>query len=396
MRISARVFAIGISMMALFAGSSVSAQTTLWHTYLEQGREQFRAKKYEPAARLLDAALREAKSQNAPPEEQVKIEYDFGLALIEIDKTRDAEATLSDAMQLATRAGRKDLLSRIEYALGKTYLKEDRVSEAENALRNALVGAEKLDGSYGERQRSLIMVSLAEAFKRQGKTIEADALLKRVTSSANAGDIGLSALPEVAAEPPQNILILMDASIAMKDKLSMGGISKLEAAKQVILDFLQAVPTEVNVGLRVYGQGFSNIADIDCKKTTLLVRIGPGFRFGIGDKLKRVEAFGMAPLAYALQQAVDEDFKGVAGRSMIVIVADGTDTCGGNPCAYGQTLSTKKIRVEALGINANDAAKSSLQCLTDRCGGVYFDYSPTDFPLRRIFELAPKKQAATP
>src|SRR4029079_19601305 len=77
---------------------------------------------------------------------------------------------------------------------------------------------------------------------------------------------------------PDNIIIILDASESMNDRLSTGE-TKFQAAKRVVLDTVQQMPPNVNVGLRVYGQsrgprggafGFMTGGEI-CRQTQLLV-----------------------------------------------------------------------------------------------------------------------------
>ena len=114
---------------------------------------------------------------------------------------------------------------------------------------------------------------------------------------------------------PVNILFLLDCSFSMKEKMS-DGVQKIEAAKQVLQNALARIPSDVNIGLRVFGQNgssgtagkfISNLMGDDCQQTALLVPLGQGNRRSIIEKVRDIRAFGMTPLAYALSMAAQSD-----------------------------------------------------------------------------------------
>lgn len=180
---------------------------------------------------------------------------------------------------------------------------------------------------------------------------------------------------------PVNILIVLDCSYSMKEKLG-GGVQKLETAKQVLQNALARIPSDVNLGLRVFGQGFAaggftSMPGVDCRQTALLVPLGQGNRRSIVDKVRNLRPFGLTPLEYSLRQAATDDFAGVEGTKTIILITDGEDTCNGDPCAFIRMLPSYgiKIKVDVVGLDLgkNRSAKSQLNCITQGSGGKYFD-----------------------
>jgi Ca-activated chloride channel homolog len=90
----------------------------------------------------------------------------------------------------------------------------------------------------------------------------------------------------------------------------------------------------------------------DCQQTALLVPLGQGNRRAIIEQVPIIEqvrgirAFGMTPLTYALEQSARSDFTGVTGRKVIILISDGADTCGGDPCRLIRMLPTYGIRIK--------------------------------------------------
>src|SRR5262249_42735860 len=161
---------------------------------------------------------------------------------------------------------------------------------------------------------------------------------------------------------PVNILFLVDASYSMKEKLG-GADQKIDAAKQVLQNALSRIPTDINLGLRVFGQGFTNDPSIDCQQSALLVPMGQGNRRAIIDQIRQVRPFGLTPLTYALMQS-EHDLRSVQGPKTLILITDGAETCGGNPCEYVRRLNEIGIKVKVdivgLGLKRDKAAHDQL------------------------------------
>ena len=174
---------------------------------------------------------------------------------------------------------------------------------------------------------------------------------------------------------PVNILFVLDASYSMKEKLS--GEMKMSAAKEVLQNALTRIPNSVNLGLRVFGQSYSNLAEIDCRQTSLLVPIGQHNRGAIIKSIRQIEPFGMTPIMFALRQAAEDDFRGVMGPKTVILITDGADTCGGDPCAYLTMLRAHGIRmkVDVVGVDLarEKAAREQLKCITAVSAGKYYE-----------------------
>ncbi len=205
---------------------------------------------------------------------------------------------------------------------------------------------------------------------------KAQALQGNSSSSVIEGEI------EHASEP-LNILFLLDCSLSMKEKMK-DQTQKIEAAKQVLQRALARIPGDVNTGLRVFGQGNSagGFFMNDCLQTALLVPLGQGNRRAIIEQVRGIRAFGMTPLTYALQQAARNDFIGVTGKKVIILISDGADTCGGDPCrlitmlpAYGIRI---KIDVVGLDLKHDREARAELNCITENSGGKYYDVNSAE------------------
>ena len=179
---------------------------------------------------------------------------------------------------------------------------------------------------------------------------------------------------------PVNVLILLDSSQTMKQnlngELSSAGEEKLSAAKRGLAETLKIIPSDVNVGLRVFGQAGGGDSGSDCQQTALLVPMGQKNRAQIVQRTEELHPYGMTPLAFTLMKAAG-DFRGLTGVNHILLVSDGFETCGGNPCAYIRQLIASgfhlKIDIIGVGLKRDRIAKEHLSCLTEASGGKYYD-----------------------
>jgi Mg-chelatase subunit ChlD len=174
---------------------------------------------------------------------------------------------------------------------------------------------------------------------------------------------------------PMNVLIMLDASYSMKEKIT--GEQKMECAKQVLENAMARIPSDINVGLRVFGQQYTQISELDCHSTALLVPMGTGNRRSIIEQVRQIKPYGLTPLTYALRNAAEDDFRGVKGRKIIILITDGVDTCGENPCAYIAMLPRFgiKIKVDVVGVDLHKdpGARRQLNCIAETSGGKYYD-----------------------
>ena len=200
------------------------------------------------------------------------------------------------------------------------------------------------------------------------------------STTLQAGTIGtLIKARAIKKEEPITILFLLDASLSMKEKIGRdehgNKIQKIDSAKQVLQKALLKIPTNVSLALRVFGQ-IGGMGPLACQATALLVPPGTGNRASIIRRVRGIIPTGLTPLTYALHQAAENDLRRVKGRKTIILITDGVDTCGHDPCAYIKTLASKgiKLRVDVVGLDIRrDNAKKKLGCISKSSGGKYYD-----------------------
>lgn len=82
---------------------------------------------------------------------------------------------------------------------------------------------------------------------------------------------------------------------------------------------------------------------------------------------------GATPLTYALHQAVNSDFANLPTNytKKIILITDGDETCGGDPCAFARNLvaTRKDIIIDVVLVSSYS---NKLQCLSNATGGSFY------------------------
>lgn len=174
----------------------------------------------------------------------------------------------------------------------------------------------------------------------------------------------------------KTVLIVFDASGSMYDEIN--GESKIYIAKKVLEKVLTEVDVGINVGLRVYGS--SPISDMNpqknCSDTKLLVEPSTNNRRSIISAVENITPNGLTPITYSLVQAI-MDLAPYKGERSIVLISDGVETCGYDPCILAAKMKNYginiKIDVVGFGINESDYdAIGQLNCVALNTHGKFF------------------------
>lgn len=169
-----------------------------------------------------------------------------------------------------------------------------------------------------------------------------------------------------AASLPEAVFIL-DASGSMAE--AAGAQTKMEAAKAVLAQVVPEMAPEAKVGLAAYGHRRTN----DCADVEILVPPGNEDRAAVMARIAALQPMGMTPIAAAATQ-VAELLKGKEAETTIVLVSDGQETCGGDPCAVVKALKAAGVKfvMHVVGFAVAEADKAQLACIAEAGGGKYF------------------------
>src|SRR5215204_6328517 len=209
--------------------------------------------------------------------------------------------------------------------------------------------------------------------------------------------VALTALPisHVHAENGRSIALVLDASGSMKARLP-DGTTRIEAAKTAVGNLVGKLPVDARLALRVYGHQ-SPPQRRNCEDTALLVPFDTAAnnKAAVLQASRSVEAQGYTPIAYVLKLAAGELAGEEATSRVVVLVSDGQETCGGDPCVAAKALADAdaKLVVHAIGLAVDAAARFQLQCLASAARGTYFDAQTGGDLARMLGEAAEKAPA---
>ena len=171
-------------------------------------------------------------------------------------------------------------------------------------------------------------------------------------------------------EPVNRILFVFDASQSMLGRWQSG--RKIDIAKQLLTNITDSLKDVKNLelALRVYGHQRS-FPPQDCDDTRLEINFIPSNIFAerVKGKLSMIRAKGTTPIARSLEEAAS-DFPIDNSRNIVILITDGKEECGMDPCAVSRLFAKKGIILKpfVIGIGLDESWKDNLDCV-----GTFFD-----------------------
>lgn len=180
--------------------------------------------------------------------------------------------------------------------------------------------------------------------------------------------------------------IILDASGSMA--ADNQGQTRMAAAKAAIDGFVAELPAGSTVSLRVYGHEGDNSEAArvaSCASSEMLFR-GQVGEPGFSDALAEVGPVGWTPLAKAIDDAA-ADLPADASDSVVYVLTDGIETCGGDPVAAAGRLRAAGHRpiINVIGFELGDADQAAQRAVAEAGGGEFTAVDSAD-ALRDYFE----------
>ena len=195
------------------------------------------------------------------------------------------------------------------------------------------------------------------------KKIKILILLGLIISSSNS-------YSQKKQEPVNRILFVFDASQSMLGRWQSG--RKIDIAKQLLTNITDSLKDlrNLELALRVYGHQRS-FPPQDCDDTRLEINFIPSNIFAerVKGKLSMIRAKGTTPIARSLEEAAS-DFPIDNSRNIVILITDGKEECGMDPCAVSRLFAKKGIILKpfVIGIGLDESWKDNLDCV-----GTFFD-----------------------
>lgn len=205
---------------------------------------------------------------------------------------------------------------------------------------------------------------------------------------------------QVNVNPVGTIDIVMDYSGSMT--------YWIEVAKRSMASIVSQLPQTTKVGFRVFGHNGGNnpyspvlnkvkcvtknkkgkyvvatqtssyLGNISgsCSATSQVVPVTPYNAMSLLNGMNSVQVGGSTPLTLALEQAVTTDFGKMdnTSKKKIVLITDGGENCGGDPCAFAQQLVAQRSDITIDVVLVSSGSKE-LVCLANLTGGKFYNTS---------------------
>ena len=202
---------------------------------------------------------------------------------------------------------------------------------------------------------------------------------------------------QVNASSADIIEIVMDFSGSMNNWI--------EVAKRSMSAIVAQIPYSTKIGFRVFGHDNygknpnknSNLRQVKkivkkngkykvvtetnclgttsgaCSATTQVTPIASANVNSLLAGMNSVQLGGATPLVYALDRTVYQDFVpfGQYSPKKIVLITDGGENCGGDPCAFARQLMSKRsdVHIDVVLVSSSSRA---LTCLSIITGGHFY------------------------
>ncbi len=179
--------------------------------------------------------------------------------------------------------------------------------------------------------------------------------------------LSLFAFAPAVAEDGSRVILVLDASGSMRAKIN--GKSKIDIAKQVVGDLVKTWKPDDELGLIAYGHREKG----NCKDIEVLREPGKLDASDYMAAVNSLEPKGQTPMTAAVKMAA-ESLQFTEKKATVILVSDGIENCGLDPCAVAQDLAKMgidlKIHTVGFGLD-NKGAVAQLKCLAEKTGGTY-------------------------
>ncbi|WP_299348511.1 VWA domain-containing protein [uncultured Shimia sp.] len=207
--------------------------------------------------------------------------------------------------------------------------------------------------------------------------------------AASALTLGHTVPKAQISECSVDAMLVFDGSTSMDEiTFETGPNTRITEARRAIRQAMPNIEPYRRVGLLIYGPGpYGACENLDLRFGPIDRAAGP-----VTDAIDTLQPDGLTPLTEAVKQAA-EALNYQNEPSVVVLVTDGNETCGGRPCEMAQTLraSARDLTVHVIGFRAvvdffawnnpeQDALNSTTvaRCLADETGGLFVTTQTVD------------------
>jgi hypothetical protein len=160
-------------------------------------------------------------------------------------------------------------------------------------------------------------------------------------------------------------MLVLDGSSSMWTRIE-GDRSKIEVARESIADLVDGWEANMEFGITTYGHR----EESNCQDIETILPVSDVDSEQVIDIVNGILPRGKTPLAAALRQAAEAlDYKNQSAR--ILLVSDGIENCGQDPCQTAKELAAqaKDLEVDVIGFDMNNHEMGQLECIAINASG---------------------------
>ena len=163
-------------------------------------------------------------------------------------------------------------------------------------------------------------------------------------------------------------MIVFDASGSMATSDYTLKLPRIAQAKQSMAKVIPEVAPLRRLGLIVYGEGDYN----DCGSIALRLRPTSNAAEPLLRIVERINPRGKTPLTESVRRAA-EVLNYTEREGVVVLITDGEETCGGDPCKMAALLKKAgpRLTIHVIGFRESNSEYFKARCMADATGGEY-------------------------
>ena len=175
--------------------------------------------------------------------------------------------------------------------------------------------------------------------------------------------LGVSGAWSQAEAPMQPTVLVIDSSASMSARVR-GDVTRLDAARDVLIEAMRSWRPGTELGIVAYGHRRPG----DCRDIETIVPYGPLDITTTKKRLDALRARGKTPLGASITAGAK--LLPSAGGA-VVLVSDGVETCEADPCAVAHDLHAENpnLVVHVISYGVTDEERRALDCIASSGGG---------------------------
>ena len=206
------------------------------------------------------------------------------------------------------------------------------------------------------------------------KSVFGPAIAKPFAQTLLASAVWLMAGSVLAQDenPTNDVMFVIDASNSMWGRID--GETKFDIARRLLTETAADLSENVRIGLVAYGHQHNRQLG-RCDDIGLLQALGDSDTNDLRGALSDLVPKGQTPITEALRQSANWLDPKDGSPSTLVLLTDGQETCGGDPCELAGLLAKDNtaLTIHTIGYDLDAEDRKSLQCIAENGRGEFFD-----------------------